>query len=252
MGTLSNSFCASAAAVVLALSSPWAAADPVLPVSNPFEYRFISSMNADLSFGSTPAVGWQNINFDDSAWSRAANAYPAPLSPTIPIAVPSGCSNCLPAGYIWHDPNRVSDGTTGVPSAYFHRSFTMPSLVGDAFPFDAILQVVADDDFEVWLNGTLVLANDDFGTANDRGPDYVHTMDVTSLLRLDPLGGFAQNVLAIHATDGALRNPSDVGFEHLAYQLRIRTVPEPASALLVGLALAGLAWLSPGRKDRAV
>lgn len=233
-----------------------------LPISDPFEFRYFSGTGVDKSYGiarpaapppgwDTPPAGWQTLGFDDSSWSGARIAYPAPASPPIPIPLPGDCVGCLRAGYIWHDPNRVSNGTNGVESAYFRRTFGMPELTGAARPFEAILQVVADDDFEVWFNGVNVLTNADFGTANDRGPDYIHTIDVTSLVLLGQTGGFATNLLAIHATDGALNNPRDVLYEHLAYQLRIRTVPEPSSLALLMAAALGLGALPKKRAARS-
>lgn len=248
-----QSFKFAAVAAALGLCGLMAAATP-LPISDPFEMRFISSTNDDKSYGiarptvptagwDTPPAGWQTLGFDDTSWSRAANAYPAPASPPIPIPAPGACVGCIPAGYIWHDPNRSSNGAAGVESAYFRRTFVMPELVGAALPFEAILQVVADDDFEVWFNGINVLTNADYGTANDRGPDYIHTIDITSLMLLGSSGGFATNLLAFHATDGALNNPQNVLYEHLAYQLRIRTVPEPGSLALLLAAVISLAVL---------
>lgn len=233
-----------AAAAVAAFVTAAVQAAP-LPVDVPSEFRFISSSGDDRSFGGAPpAVGWQDVGFDDSdaaGWSRARNAYPAPLSPPRPI--PFGDpAEFLQAGYIWHDPSLTSDGTTGVDSAFFRRQFILPQVAGAFFPFEATLQLVADDDFEAWINGVMVISKADFGTMNDRGPDFVFSVDVTDFLRFGDANGFGQNVLAVHATDGALRNPVDFGYEHMAYQLRIRTVDEPGSMLmaLTLLAAAGI------------
>ena len=95
-----------------------------------------------------------------------------------------------------------------------------------------------------------MLTNADFGTPNDRGPDYVHTVDVTSLVLLGAAGGFGTNLLAFHATDGALNNPQNVLFEHLAYQIHIRSVPEPDSLALLMAAMACLTAVPKKRGGR--
>ncbi len=233
-----------AGVAVLITTAVWA-----LPLTDPGEFRYISAQGADRSFGGTPSAGWEQPGFDDSdaaGWSTARVAYPAPASPARPI--PFGDpAQYVQAGYIWHDPDWVSNGMTGVNSAYFRREFVLPEVGGKFFPFEALLQVVADDDFEAWINGVKVMTNADFGTPNDRGPGHIWSVDITDYLIFGQPNDFGRNVLAIHATDGALNAPSDVLYEHLAYQLRIRTIDEPGTAIM---ALTMLAWIGMGSRRR--
>jgi hypothetical protein len=98
-------------------------------------------------------------------------------------------------------------------------------------PYRAFVNVIADDDFELWINGINAITNADYGTSNDLGPDFVHTVDVTPLIQP---GGI--NLIALHATDGNLFAPTDVLFEHALLRLRIETVPEPSSLALALIA----------------
>ena len=79
-----------------------------------------------------------------------------------------------------------------------------------------MLRVRADDDFAVWINGFLVMLNADYGTSGDKGPDYVFERGVSQYLRQGEL-----NVMTFVATDGSLNSPSNVSYEHLAFELKL-------------------------------
>lgn len=231
--------------LVLALSGLSATGVSAAPINNHFEIRKTSGFDVVKSFGPAVAAGWEAVGFDDSLWENA-RIVPAPLSPKYPI--PFGDpATYYQAQYIWHDPIGASNGANSVTEAYFRFHFNMPELSGAAFPYDAILSIVADDDFEVWFNGSKVATEADYGSQNDRGPNYIFQYDITPLLQLGSASGYADNVLAIRATDGSLNNPTNVLYEHLAFQLRIRTVPEPGSLALMIPILLGMGFFNKRR-----
>lgn len=174
---------------------------------------------------------------DASVWTGVRYNYPAPASPQI-ATDPTHCSSSRPGlcSYIWFDPNHTSDGRNGVARAYFRTTFNLPEFTGDAAPLGAVLRVRADDDFAVWINGFLVMLNADFGTSGDLGPDHVFERGVSQYLRPGEI-----NEMSFVATDGSLNNPSNFGYEHLAFELKLNNqVPEPASLMLGLMGLGGI------------
>lgn len=112
-------------------------------------------------------VGWKNVEFDDSDWSRAAlveSAYPIPGSP---------------AAGLWEYPYVYKQYHT----LYFRKTFDVQVL-----PARARLVVVADDSVNVYLNGNMIY------TDNFKNASYLE-LDVTQWLRL------GKNVLALQGKD---------------------------------------------------
>lgn len=217
-------------------------------VNYPFEYiamsgtSGIASWTANSSVVGTGTGDWRTNSYSaDSSWITPLFNYPTSSQTPMP-GIP-GCTGCTYMWY-WNDALNAATGHNGVNEAYFRGTFSMPSLTGAAYPFDAILQIRADDDAEVWFNGIKVLTDADLGTINDRGSDYIFSVDVTNLL---VVGG--ANILAIRATDGSLTNPTDYVYEHVAAELRIRTTPEPGTWALFASAMGLAAHL---RRRRAV
>ena len=127
------------------------------------------------------ADGWNDRNFDLD-WPQARAPYPNPNPPT----------NLIPdttAQHMWHDPEGISDGQSGVSPAYFRYKFHYHYASADLMP-DAVAQISVDDDYEFYVNGQLVFVNDDMGNA-----DKVDSVDFTAYL----VEG--ENILAIKAVD---------------------------------------------------
>lgn len=214
--------------------------------SNSINVQTVSNSSAPLD-----AAGnyWTTISYaTDSSWVAPRYNYPiaeaSPGQTPTPTTWPSASGESpRQAYYIWYDPTASSDGTSGVTKAYFRTTFTLPD-----FPegYSATLRVRADDDFIVAINGfTVYMGNTkDFGTAADQGPDHVFETGIMPFMLMP--GGV--NVLAIEATDGAFSSPSDEGYEHLAFELKLNEVPEPASASLLAMGLAGIGALGRLRR----
>lgn len=165
---------------------------------------------------------WQTVGFDDTRWESARSPYPNPTDET--TLIPD-----TKAEFMWYDPYRTSDGTTGSNEAFFRFSFNL--TLDDSLPLVAQAFVNADDDYEFYVNGDLVAFNKDGGYA-----DVVDFVDFRSSL----ING--TNVFAIHAVDGGWYNPRDRLYERVLFDGVITTVSEPATLLLMLSGLLGAAF----------
>jgi bacillolysin len=112
--------------------------------------------------------GWAELDFDDSSWAPARAPYPYPYTP----------ETLLPgtkAVHIWD--------ASGAKVAYFRRRFELHANVTSA-----IAKIRVDDDFDLYVNGELVLSNSDRKTT-------IETVDLTEWL----VAG--ENVIAIRGDD---------------------------------------------------
>lgn len=157
--------------------------------------------------------GWETPSFDDSAWVPARAPYPKPGINVTPSDYIPGTT----ASFIWYDPLNLSDGGTGVVSAFFRKEFTL-DLSGSS-SLTAMAKMQADDDYELYINGVLAFENKDGGII-----DVVDTFDVAPYLR------DGVNIFAIHAVDGAWNNPHDQVYEDVLVDTTI-TIGPPATIL---------------------
>ena len=140
--------------------------------------------------------GWELPSFDDSAWVPARAPYPKPGFNNSPSDYIPGTA----ASFIWYDPLNLSDGGTGVVSAFFRKEFTLDHE--GSHNFTGIAKMQADDDYELYINGVLAFENKDGGII-----DVVDSIDVSSYLR------DGVNIFAIHAVDGSWNAPHDQVYE---------------------------------------
>lgn len=211
---------APAVAGVLMAGTAWSAPFTLSIVSNA-AWRTFGSNLTSVSEAEALVAGWTTVGFDDSGWSQARAGYPGP-DPTTIIAGTTASS-------IWHDPAGTSNGTNGVLQAFFRYTFNL-SLAGSGAVFGQAL-VNVDDDYQMYVNGTLVESNTDGGFA-----DRVQSVDFSSQL-ID-----GTNVIAIHAVDGRWSGPFDRIAERLVFDGIVRTVPEPSALSLAAISiLAGFA-----------
>jgi PEP-CTERM motif len=175
---------------------------------------------------------WSTVGFDDSAWSFARASYPGITPPGSLIAGSA-------AQMMWHDPTASSNGANGAIQTWYRRSFTL-DLSSVTMPPLGQAIVFADDDFEFYVNGSRVYADADGGA-----PEVPHFIDFSPFL----VNG--NNVLAIHAVDGALSAPYDRVYEYVLVDAIVRTVsavPEPST---IALMLCGFLGVSLAAKRRA-
>lgn len=188
------------------------------------------------SSSSAPA-GWEAPGFDDSGWSQAYAPYPN--SVTTPADIAGGPSA---AELMWHWTGTAApDGRSGPNQAWFRYTFDL-NITPSSLPLLARALIIADDEFEFFVNGTLY----DFGKStalddNMRGNGQPNPLlaDFSDLL-VD-----GTNVLAIHAADGSLANPGNRAFEYVYFEGRIETIPEPGS---VALLLSGFLLMAASAK----
>jgi len=204
------------AATIAFLSMAHAHAAPVnLPIVSDSTWRSASAAPSD----------WTAIHFDDSAWRHAYAPYPNDRTTPADIA---GGPTAAQLMWDWPGPG-APDGTSGPNEAWFRYTFSL-ALTPDALPLLAQALIIADDEFEFFVNGTQYnfgrsTALDDNMRVN--GQPNPLLADFSSLLRN------GTNVLAIHAADGALAHPRDRFNEYVFFDGRIVTVPEPGSVALV-------------------
>jgi len=119
------------------------------------------------------------------------------------------------ADHIWHDPESKSDGSTGSNEAFFRLKFNLefPTEVGTPIAGVGIARISVDDDYELYINGELVLENKDNGFA-----DVVNKIDFTPYLRN------GENILAIHAVDGGWDEPRDRLYERVLFDAYIYSI----------------------------
>lgn len=205
-------------------------------------------INASIVSGSTwrstdtAPPGWNAVGFDDSAWRHAYAPYPNNL--TTPADIEGGPSA---ARLMWDWPGTgAPNGRNGPNEAWFRYAFNL-AIGPDSLPLLAQALVIADDEFEFFVNGIKY----DFGrsTALDQnmrsnGQPLPLLADFTSLLHN------GANVLAIHAANGSLAAPGGRAYEYVFFDGRIASVPEPGTVALLLFGAAGMAG-ALGRRRRA-
>jgi len=131
--------------------------------------------------------GWQRPEFDDSGWRSATLYYYPNPNPDEPTRWICGTETL----YMWdfdYTSGEGPNGQNGPDNAWFRHTFYLP--VGPSQIVTAQVVLGADDDFDFYVNGTLVFSD---WSGQVWGAPY--TVDVKPFL----VEG--KNVFAIHARD---------------------------------------------------
>lgn len=173
----------------------------------------------------TEQAGWTDAGFNDQAWDHAYAPYPNPGTTPFDIV-----EEPTPAQLMWHWPSAdVPNGRNGVNQAWFRYTFDL-ALTPSSRPLIAQAFVIADDEFELFINGKKY----DFGGSTALAKHQRPNKQPLPLFA--DFGSFLQNgtnVFAIHAADGSLLDPRNEYFEYVFFDADIRTVPEPTSPALL-------------------
>ncbi len=98
----------------------------------------------------TGPVGWTSNSFNDTSWGYAVEQDPSwHGNPTTLIPDTTAKTIWYPSSIYWNTSN-----------AYFRKSINLTQV-----PTSATLNISVDDDYELYVNGTLVGVNNDNGWA---------------------------------------------------------------------------------------
>lgn len=175
-----------------------------------------------------PGAGsdWTTAGFNDDTWISAYAPYPND------VVTPDDIRPGTLAEFMWYWDSEVPPtGWNGPETAYFRYNFFLDPAFD--IPIAAQAAVIADDVFQMYVNGHFVAMEDLDGNQDENGIPIFRLVDFTQWL----LPG--DNVIAIQAWDGNIADGAfDRGYELVFFDGRIRSIPEPGSLSLLALGIA--------------
>lgn len=220
-------------------AAPVARADAIsIDISGGTQWR----TTEDWTLGTQWAIGNFQATDGVAAWAPYGNAA-TQLNPNRMMWNCGADGALCPGG---------GNGGAGPTEVYFGYAFD----IAPGASFSGAAALIADDFFDLVINGQEVLAATLDGNFNGNGQPQPLTVDLTPFLR------WGHNVLAIRAMDGYLEDAASCAARGAGYQTvysnlgefckgnraneymflsgSVVVVPEPTTWSMVGLALAGL------------
>lgn len=190
-----------------------------------------------------------------------AGSGPGVVDATHPYGNPA-TSALAPEDMMWHCPSGGCSGSPRTNLVYFSTVFTLNS---DFKVSGGRLDIIADDYFELYLNGILISSGLLEANMDSSGQPVPLSIDLARY-KDDFYGG--DNLLAIKAMDGNLRAPGDSctgstvqtqagpfcqrerGYEYVYVAGSVETIPEPPVGSLTAFSIAALAAVRQRRRSR--
>jgi len=209
-----------------------------------------------------PGSDWMAVDYDASGWGSAFSPYPNDR--TTPEKVynniePGSYAGDRTAELMWYWEDAIPDPVTGRDGeleAYFRYEFFLPPPGYAAIEIEyAPALVIADDYFDLYINGSLVDTPDnnrflDENLTEDPPPGDIYVQPIPialDLLTACPGGclQFGGNVISIYAYDGYKSGPQDRLYESVFFHsdIQYKAVPEPDSIALFLLGLLGIGFV---------